>query len=149
MTDTTQKNEKPKEVAAASPPKVEPVEKAPSPPAPAVEAPPVLAPAVEESRWYRVHFLRHQKGSGKVITRIGAGMARFKASQTDEKAEDFPTKILKLTPAQAAEFEKNPAFDIRNSVAPEPKGLGKKQVSRTIAPVTSTEGETKKEEGGS
>ncbi len=136
MTDTTQKIEKPKEPAGLAPPKAATVAEAP-------------APAVEESRWYRVHFLRNQKGSGKVITRIGAGMARFKASQTDEKAEDFPTKILKLTPAQAAEFEKNPAFDIRNSAAPAPKGLGKKQVSRTIAPVTSTEGETKKEEGGS
>ena len=101
----------------------------------------------ETPRWYRLHFLRNQKGPGKVITRIGAGMARFKASQTDPEAEDFPTKLVRLTAAQAAEFEANPAFDIRNSAPPEPKGLGKKLVSRTISPVTTTEGETKNEGG--
>jgi hypothetical protein len=32
-------------------------------------------------------------------------MARFKASQTDPEAEDFPTKIVKLTEVEAAAFK--------------------------------------------
>ena len=47
MTDTTQKIEKPKEPAGLAPPKAATVAEAP-------------APAVEESRWYRVHFLRNR-----------------------------------------------------------------------------------------
>lgn len=114
------------------------------------KAPEAAAGAEEqESGWYRLHFLRNQTGPGKVLTRVGAGMARFKASQTDPEAEDFPTKIVKLTPAQAAEFAKNPAFDIRNSKAPEAKGLGKKLVQRSIGATNPTDGETKVEEGGS
>lgn len=128
MSDTTQKIKKLKDEEQAAVPVVE---------------------TAEAPRWYRVHFLRNQKGPGKVVTRIGSGMARFKASQTDKEAEDFPTKILRLTAEQAAEFEKNPAFVIQNSAPPEPKGLGKKLVSRTISPETKPAGETKVEEGGS
>ncbi len=116
------------------------------------KAPEAAAGAEEEkSGWYRLHFLRNQAGSGKVLTRVGAGMARFKASQDNPEAEDFPTKIVKLTEAQAAEFAKNPAFDIRNSKPPEPKGLGKKLTQRTIGSTITTPaaGETKVEEGGS
>lgn len=114
------------------------------------KAPEAAAGAEEEkSGWYRLHFLRKQAGPGKVIARIGSGMARFKASQTDPDAEDFPTKIVKLTEAQAEEFAKNPAFDIRNSKPPEPKGLGKKLVQRSIGATNTTGGETKVEEGGS
>ena len=116
------------------------------------KAPEAVAGAEEEkSGWYRLHFLRNQAGPGKVITRVGAGMARFKASQTDPEAEDFPTKVVKLTPEQAADFARNPAFDIRPSKAPAPKGLGTKLVQRTIGSTNTTpaEGETKVEEGGS
>ena len=103
------------------------------------KAPEAAAGAEEtKSGWYRLHFLRNQTGPCKVITRIGAGMARFKASQTDPEAE-------------AAAFAANPAFDIRNAKAPEPKGLGKKLTQRTIGATITTpaEGETKVEEGGS
>lgn len=108
------------------------------------------APAAGESGWYRLHFLRNQKGPGKVLARVGSGMARFKASQTDKDAEDFPTKTVKLTTEQAAEFAANPCFDIRPAKAPEPKGLGKKLTERTIganqtAPLTA---DAKIEEGG-
>ncbi len=116
------------------------------------KAPEAAAGAEEtKSGWYRLHFLRNQTGPCKVITRIGAGMARFKASQTDPEAEDFPTKVVKLTEAEAAAFAANPAFDIRNAKAPEPKGLGKKLTQRTIGATITTpaEGETKVEEGGS
>jgi hypothetical protein len=70
------------------------------------KAPEAAAGAEEtKSGWYRLHFLRNQTGPCKVITRIGAGMARFKASQTDPEAEDFPTKVVKLTEAEAAAFK--------------------------------------------
>jgi hypothetical protein len=80
--------------------------------------------------WYRFGLRKELTGSRKVIIRLNRTPFKLNVDQTDEEAQDFPSKVAFLTALDVRSLREKPDFFVNPASAPPPGNLSKNLTER-------------------